>query len=82
MKAIWDNIRGLDLLDSLSYVKHGKYGAIGHSLGGHNSVYTAVFEERLKVVISCCGLGVYLFTITTYASAGVSSRLPMVTGLA
>ncbi len=60
MKAIWDNIRGLDLLESLPYVKHGKYGAIGHSLGGHNSVYTAVFEERLKVVISSCGLDSYL----------------------
>ena len=31
MKAIWDNIRGLDLLDSLPYVRKGNYGAIGHS---------------------------------------------------
>ena len=60
MKAIWDNIRGLDLLDSLPYVKHGKYGAIGHSLGGHNSVYTAVFDQRIQVVVSSCGLDSYL----------------------
>ncbi|MSU57050.1 MAG: alpha/beta hydrolase [Pedosphaera sp.] len=60
MKAIWDNIRGLDLLDSLPFVKHGKYGAIGHSLGGHNSVYTAVFDERIKVIVSSCGLDSYL----------------------
>ena len=29
---------------------------IGHSLGGHNSVYTAVFDERIKAVVSSCGL--------------------------
>jgi dienelactone hydrolase len=60
MKAIWDNIRGLDLLDSLPFVQGGSYGAIGHSLGGHNSVYTAVFDPRIKVVVSSCGLDSYL----------------------
>ena len=60
MKAIWNNIRGLDLLDSLPYVKHGKYGAIGHSLGGHNSVYTAIFDQRIQVIVSSCGLDSYL----------------------
>jgi len=60
MKAIWDNIRGLDVLDSLPFVQHGAYAAIGHSLGGHNSVYTAVFDPRIKVVVSSCGLDSYL----------------------
>ncbi|MDQ6631482.1 MAG: prolyl oligopeptidase family serine peptidase [Verrucomicrobiota bacterium] len=60
MKAIWDNIRGLDLLESLPYVKRNSFGAIGHSLGGHNSIYTAVFDERLKVIISSCGFDSYL----------------------
>lgn len=60
LKAVWDNIRGLDLLDSLPYVKHGRYGAIGHSLGGHNSVYTAVFDDRIQAVVSSCGLDSYL----------------------
>lgn len=60
LKAIWDNMRGLDLLDSLPYVQGGKYAAIGHSLGGHNSVYTALFDDRIKVIISSCGLDSYL----------------------
>jgi dienelactone hydrolase len=60
LKAVWDNIRGLDLLESLPYVKPGGFGAIGHSLGGHNSVYTSVFDERIKVVISSCGLDSFL----------------------
>jgi hypothetical protein len=55
MKAIWDNIRAVDLLESLPFVKKGHLGVIGHSLGGHNSVYTAAFDERLKVVVSSCG---------------------------
>lgn len=59
MKAIWDNIRGLDLLESLPFVKRGAFGAVGHSLGGHNSVYTAVFDPRIKVVVSSCGLDSY-----------------------
>jgi hypothetical protein len=59
MKAIWDNIRGLDLFDTMPEVKHGAYAAIGHSLGGHNAVYTAVFDERVKAVMSSCGLDSY-----------------------
>lgn len=60
LKAVWDNMRGLDLLESLPYVKPGGFGAIGHSLGGHNSVYTAVFDDRIKAVVSSCGLDSYL----------------------
>ncbi len=60
MKAIWDNIRGLDLLESLPFVKADGFGAIGRSLGGHNAVFTAVFDERIKVVVSSCGLDSFL----------------------
>jgi dienelactone hydrolase len=60
MKAIWDNIRGMDLLDSLPFVKPGKFGAIGHSLGGHNAIFTAVFDDRIKVVASSCGFDSFL----------------------
>lgn len=60
MKAIWDNIRGLDLLESLPFVRPGRFGTIGHSLGGHNSVYTGVFDERLKVIVCSCGLDSYV----------------------
>ncbi len=60
MKAIWDNIRGLDLLDSLRFVRKGKFAAIGHSLGGHNAIYTAVFDPRIKVVVSSSGFDSFL----------------------
>jgi dienelactone hydrolase len=60
LKAVWDNRRGLDLLDSLAYVKPGKYGVIGHSLGWHNGVFTSFFDERLVAVVSSCGLDSFL----------------------
>lgn len=61
MKAIWDNSRGLDLLASLPFVDDSQgFGAIGHSLGGHNAIYTAVFDTRITVVVSSCGFGSYL----------------------
>lgn len=60
LKAVWDNIRGLDLLESLPFVEGKQFGTIGHSLGGHNSVYTAVFDPRLTAVVSSCGLDSYL----------------------
>jgi hypothetical protein len=55
MKAIWDNIRGLDYLESLPFVQKEKFGAIGHSLGGHNALFTAAFDERIKAVVTSCG---------------------------
>ena len=59
MKAIWDNMRGLDVLESLPYVDRGGFGAIGHSLGGHNAVYTAVFDPPISTIVSSCGLDLY-----------------------
>jgi acetyl esterase/lipase len=55
MKAIWDNMRGVDLLASLPEVDPGRIGVIGHSLGGHNAIFTAVFDDRLRAVVSSCG---------------------------
>lgn len=61
MKAIWDNIRGLDLLETLPFVrKEAGFATIGHSLGGHNSIYTAVFDPRLRVIVSSCGFDSFL----------------------
>ena len=55
MKAIWNNMRAVDLLQSLPEVDGERIAVIGHSLGGHNSMFTAAFDERLKVVVSSCG---------------------------
>jgi dienelactone hydrolase len=55
IKAVWNNVRAVDLLASLPEVDAGRIGCIGHSLGGHNAMFTAAFETRLKAVVSSCG---------------------------
>lgn len=61
MKAIWDNSRGIDLLETLPYVDPTLgVAAIGHSLGGHNAIYSAVFDDRISVIVSSCGFDSYL----------------------
>jgi len=60
MKAIWDNVRALDLLDELPFVQKGGYATIGHSLGGHNAIYTAVHDLRIRTIVSSCGFDSFL----------------------
>jgi pimeloyl-ACP methyl ester carboxylesterase len=55
MKAIWNNMRAVDLLASLPEVDAAKIGCIGHSLGGHNAMFTAAFDTRIKAIVSNCG---------------------------
>jgi acetyl esterase/lipase len=55
MKAIYDNVRAIDLLQSLPEVDPDRIGCIGHSLGGHNGLFTAVFDQRIKAVVTSCG---------------------------
>lgn len=55
MKAIWNNMRAVDLLETLPEVDKSRIGVIGHSLGGHNALFTAAFDERLKAVVTSCG---------------------------
>lgn len=55
MKGIYNHSRGVDLLASLPKVDAERIGAIGHSLGGHNSLFVAVFDERIRAVVTSCG---------------------------
>ena len=55
MKGIWDHMRAVDLLESLPEVDAGRIGCVGLSLGGHNSLFVGVFDERLKVVVTSSG---------------------------
>ncbi len=55
MKAVWNNLRAVDLLQSLPEVDGERIGCIGHSLGGHNTMFTAAFDTRIKALVSNCG---------------------------
>jgi sugar phosphate isomerase/epimerase len=55
MKGIWNHIRSLDVLQALPEVDGARLGCIGHSLGGHNALWLAAFDPRVKAVVSSCG---------------------------
>lgn len=55
MLGIWNHIRAVDLLQARPEVDPQRIGVIGHSLGGHNSMYVAAFDERIRCIVSNCG---------------------------
>lgn len=59
MKGIWNHRRALDLLQSLPEVAADRLGCIGHSLGGHNTLFLAVFDERVRVAVTSCGFNAF-----------------------
>lgn len=65
MKGIFDHMRCVDLLQSMSNVDPEKIGVIGHSLGGHNAIFVGAFDPRLKIVVSSCG-----WTLFDYYNTG------------
>lgn len=55
MKGIWNHMRAIDLLQSLPEVDGRRIGCIGHSLGGHNTLFLGAFDKRVKAMVSNCG---------------------------
>ena len=79
MKAIWNNLRAVDLLCSLDEVDPDRIGVIGHSLGGHNAIFTALFEPRIKAIVSSCGFNAFPYyfkgNIAGWSHKGYMPRL-------
>ena len=79
MKAIWNNLRAVDLLCSLAEVDPERIGVIGHSLGGHNSIFSALFDRRIKAVVSSCGFNAFPYyykgNIAGWSHRGYMPRL-------
>lgn len=55
MKGVWNHMRAIDVLESLSEVDAGRIGCIGHSLGGYNTIFLGVQDARVKVMVSNAG---------------------------
>ncbi|MBL8231737.1 MAG: alpha/beta fold hydrolase [Bryobacterales bacterium] len=55
MKGIVNHRRAVDVLASLPQVKRNRIGVCGHSLGGHNSLFLAAFDPRIRAVVTSCG---------------------------
>lgn len=59
MKGIWNHCRALDVLAALSDDPRPRFGVIGHSLGGHNAIFAALFDDRIHAVVTSCGFNAF-----------------------
>ncbi|RLS54154.1 MAG: alpha/beta fold hydrolase [Planctomycetota bacterium] len=55
MKAVAQNMRAIDVLQAIEPVSTQRIGCIGHSLGGHNTMFTAAFDPRIQALVTSCG---------------------------
>jgi dienelactone hydrolase len=55
MKGIENHMRAITLLTRLPGVDARRIAVCGHSLGGHNSLFVAAFDQRVRAVITSCG---------------------------
>lgn len=79
MKGIWNHMRAVDLLQALKEVDGDRIGCIGHSLGGHNSLFVAAFDPRIKVIVTSCGFNsffkYYKGDLTGWSHKGYMPRI-------
>lgn len=54
-KSTFENAVSLDVLASLPNVDAARLGVTGHSLGGHNSIFLAAYDERIRCAVPSCG---------------------------
>lgn len=76
MLGIWNHMRSVDILHHLPMVDPERIGVIGHSLGGHNALFVAAFDDRIKAVVSSCGWTPFgFYNIGEEASKSYGGRL-------
>ena len=84
MKGIFNHIRAVDLLVSMPEVDARNIGVIGHSLGGHNALFVAAFDPRIKAVVTSCGFTsfakYYNGNLTGWSHKGYMPRIADVYG--
>jgi dienelactone hydrolase len=84
MKGIWNHMRAVDLLQALAEVDPDRIGCIGHSLGGHNTLFLAAFDARVKAMVSSCGFNSFFKysggNLTGWSHRGYMPRIADVYG--
>ncbi|OHB80663.1 MAG: hypothetical protein A2V98_00090 [Planctomycetes bacterium RBG_16_64_12] len=54
-KFTYEHSIAIDVLQSLAEVDPERIGALGHSLGGHGTIFLAAYDERVKAAACNCG---------------------------
>lgn len=61
-----DNMRGLDLLESLDYVDADRIGATGASGGGNQTLWLSALDPRIKASVPVVSIGTFESYVTNY----------------
>jgi len=72
-KYLSDLCRAVDVLESLSFVDSKRIGAIGHSLGGQETLWLTWYDSRIKAAVSSCGFS----QIEEIMKAGINHNFAM-----
>jgi dienelactone hydrolase len=51
-KDVWDTMRAIDYLQSLDVVDGERIGMMGHSYGGHSTIFAAALEPRIRAAVA------------------------------
>ncbi|WP_166830747.1 dienelactone hydrolase family protein [Thalassoroseus pseudoceratinae] len=54
-KFTYEHSIAIDVLETLDFVDHKNIGVLGHSLGGHGSIFLAAYDNRIKAAACNCG---------------------------
>ncbi|NLY00050.1 MAG: hypothetical protein GXY83_28460 [Rhodopirellula sp.] len=54
-KFTYEHSIAIDVLESLAEVDAERIGTLGHSLGGHGTIFLAAYDDRVKASVSNCG---------------------------
>jgi Glucuronyl esterase, fungi len=54
-KFTYEHSIAIDVLQSMDEVDSQNIGALGHSLGGHGTIFLAAYDERIKAAACNCG---------------------------
>ena len=72
-KYLHDLVCAVDVLASLPEVNPTRIGAIGHSLGGQETLWLAWYDRRIRAAVSSCGFGL----MRTILRDGINHNLAM-----
>lgn len=53
-KFTFEHSIAIDVLESLDYVDSKRIGAMGHSLGGHGTIFLAAYDDRVAAAAANC----------------------------
>lgn len=75
-RYVFDLSRAVDYLEVREEVDSDRIGAIGHSLGGQETLFLMLFDERVKTGVVSCGTSLWRLIIEKGISHNFAAYLP------